>query len=88
MSTLFISGTLFGRLYAEKDYSGLAACLYQALIAAVLLAIPGMLVYWFVGPILSILHQPPKIIPIVETFLHTFAWALPGYLIATVLQLV
>lgn len=86
MSTLFITGAFFGRLYAEKDYDGLSACLIQALIAAILLSIPGILIYWFIGPILALLQQPAEVIPIAETFLHTFAWALPCYLIALVLQ--
>lgn len=86
MSPLFAVGSIVGRQYGEKKYESLAPILQQSCLISVLLGIPIMLIFSWIGPIMQLLHQPANIIPYVTTFLHILAWAIPGIMLSVAMQ--
>ena len=58
----------------------------QAWLLAVLLAVPPMLLFAFIAPILKILHQPDSIIPLIAEYCHYALWGLLPILLTVVNQ--
>ena len=86
MSLLFSTGAITGRLVGEKRHDALPEMLQQGWCIGVLLSIACMIIMALVGPILTLLHQPPMIIPYVTEFFHAFLWAMPAIMMFVVNQ--
>jgi MATE family multidrug resistance protein len=58
----------------------------QGLWVATLLAVPFMIVCWYVRPILIALHQEPELAALAEDYMRGLVWAMPAALWFTVLR--
>ena len=86
MSPIFALGAVVGRQFGSGDHHHIPAILKEARILALTLSVFPMLIFVFIQPMLSALHQPPSILPVVGQFFHWFLWAMPAVYLISVNQ--
>lgn len=82
MSLLFSLSLMVGHAYGAKNFAAIGNFMQIGWTLALLLSIPMMLLFWFIGPVLLHFGQPPTLIPIVQRFFHTYLFAVFPFLIA------
>lgn len=72
MSILFSLSLLIGHAYGAKNYALIGNFMQIGWAFAVLISLPIMLLFWFIGPILIFFGEPLPIVPIVVQFFHVY----------------
>ncbi|MDF1760135.1 MAG: MATE family efflux transporter [Coxiellaceae bacterium] len=85
-SPLFALGAIVSRQMNPEGRQQLPQLLSQAWSLAFLLSLLGMLGLALTGPILSLLHQPPAVVPVISEFFLIQLWGLPAIFIGMVNQ--
>lgn len=67
---------LVSHKHGAKDVIGISKVLRDGLIFAMLLAVPMMILFWNMSPILLLLGQSPKLVALAQSYLHGLAWGL------------
>lgn len=82
MSILFSLSVLIGHAYGSKNFIAIGSFLQQGWTLAVIISIPIMLIFWFIGPILRAFGESPILIPYVSQFFHAYIWAVLPFQLA------
>ena len=77
---------LIGQALGARQFRTVRRSLRQGLWVAASLAIPGMLVIWYAGPVLIALRQDAVLVGLTEDYLQARVWGYPGALIFLVLS--
>ena len=82
MSLLFSLSLMIGHAYGAKNFTAIGNFMQIGWTLAVLLSIPMMALFWYIGPLLIVFGEPPQLIPIVQQYFHTYIFAVLPFLIA------
>jgi MATE family multidrug resistance protein len=86
MSVVSVVSVLAADAHARSDHEGVAHATRQGLWVAVALTLPGLLIGWYIGPILKFLGQDPVILPFAEEYVRAVMWGFLPYLWFSVLR--
>jgi len=86
MSILFSLSLLIGHAYGAKNFAAIGQFLQQGWTLAVLISIPIILIFWFIGPILKTFGQSPALIPIITQYFHAYVWAVLPFQLSVATQ--
>ncbi len=86
MSPLFAVGAVVGRQYGKQNWDAMPQIIKQGWSVALLLSIPPLLIFIFIGPLMVLCRQPEPVIPIITVYFKYLVWALPSYYITIVNQ--
>lgn len=82
MAILFSLSVLVGHAYGARNYDAIGNYLQQSWFLSLILAIPVILLFWHIGPILLYFHEPENIVNIVARYFHYFVFAvIPAMLV-------
>ena len=86
ISPLFAIGAIVGRQVGEQKLNHLPALLNQAWLLSLLLGIPMLLLFYFIGPLLTWAHQPADVIPYISIFFKISCFAIFPIMMSIVVQ--
>ena len=75
MSILFSLSILVGHAYGASEYRNIGSYMQQAWTLALIMSVPLIFIFWHIATILTWLHQDPVLIPIIQSFFHTYVFA-------------
>lgn len=73
-------GALIAQAHGESNNHQTTEYLLQGFYVCVLLAVPCMILFWFIPDLFSWLRQPLLLIPLVRSFFHALLWGFPALL--------
>jgi multidrug resistance protein, MATE family len=76
-SIFFSMPVLMGHAFGQKDYDSIGVIMQHGILLAILVSIPGFLLFYYMKPILIAFGQNPKLAAIAGDYFHYFAFALP-----------
>jgi MATE family multidrug resistance protein len=79
-------GIFIARAKGANNYDDIQSTLQHGFCLALLLAIPGMMLIWFIPGILLKLGEDPSVVKDATSLLHGMAWGFPGFLLFLVLR--
>lgn len=74
MFVLFSVGVVVGRAYGGKKYHKIGDIMQQAFLLSILLGIPLVFLFYYMGDILAAFGQQPALIVYVKQYFHALAW--------------
>ncbi len=83
MSLLFSLSVLVGHAYGAQQYRDIGNYVQQAWTLAVLMGLPIMLFFWYIGPVLVFFGQTHQLATIVQSYFHAYIWAVIPCLLST-----
>lgn len=87
--TLSATTTLVARYFGAKNNAQIACIFYAALLLAIVLMLPAMLLLWHLAPIFLFFGQKSKVVELAQPYLHGLTWAIiPDFIITVLLQFV
>lgn len=82
MSLLFSLSLMVGHAYGAKNYLAIGNFMQIGWTLAIIISIPLMLLFWFIGPVLNFFDEPRNLIPLVITFFHAYIFAVAPILLS------
>lgn len=86
MAVLFSTSILVGHCIGSRQFFKISCILHQAIVLSLLISILLIIAFWFVGPILLLLHQPEYLVRVVSKYFRVFSFGVPAILILAVIQ--
>jgi len=86
MSVVSVVAVLAAEAHARNDSDGVAHAVRQGFWVAVALSLPGLLVGWYIAPILRFLGQDAAILPFAQAYVRAVMWGFLPYLWFSVLR--
>jgi MATE family multidrug resistance protein len=86
MSVVAVVAVLAAEAHAKNDAEGVAHAARQGFWVSVALTLPGLLIGWYIAPILRSLGQDPAILPFAEAYVRAVMWGFLPYLWFSVLR--
>ena len=72
---------LINRSLGAKDHLAIGVYLQQGWLLSLFIAMPIMLIYWQIAPILKFFSQPVIVIPIIQSYFHIAIFSIIPYLL-------
>jgi MATE family multidrug resistance protein len=86
MSVVSVVAVLAAEAHAKNDPGGVAHATRQGFWVAVALTLPGLVIGWYIAPILRFFGQDPAILPFAEAYVRAVMWGFLPYLWFSVLR--
>lgn len=86
IGVLFALAPITARAFGQGKLHCIGQLARSSALMTMLLSVPLMLLYHFIGPILIDLHQAPDIVHYVTEFFNAFFWAAPSMLLVVAFQ--
>ncbi|MFA6409647.1 MAG: MATE family efflux transporter [Gammaproteobacteria bacterium] len=71
---IFATGVLVGYHYGAKQHTEIGSVVRQSLLMGIIVGLPFTLLLWYIGPILILFKQEPKLVKLAEEYLRGYAW--------------
>jgi MATE family multidrug resistance protein len=86
MSVVSVVAVLAAEAHARNDSDGVAHAVRQGFWVSVALTLPGLLIGWYIAPILRALGQDAAILPFAQSYVRAVMWGFLPYLWFSVLR--
>lgn len=75
ISILFSLSVLVGHAYGAKNYSAIGNFVQQGWTLGLLISVPIIIIFYYIGPILIFFGQKKEIVEIVQIYFNAFIWS-------------
>lgn len=80
---------LVSHKYGANDKAGISLVVRDGFWLAVLMAVPAVILFWYMSPVFLVFGQSPAIVKLADAYLHALTWGiLPNFIIFALIDVI